>query len=331
MRSFLSVLIGLFLVIDFASGQDIHWSQFNDNQLFQNPAHSGHFDGDYRFIGNYRDQWRSVTVPFSTTAISVDSKFKNIGFGINMFNDQAGDGRFRTVEVQGNLSYAFKLTPDSSHVLRPGINFGLNHRQINWDALYFDVQYTGYVFNPAAPNFENYQNDRKTNASFGAGFLYEYRKNDRFKILFGSSLFNLNRPNQGFYNTEVRRAIRSNSFVKGTFEISEKWDIIPSIQFSAQDVYRNLVIGASGKYYLNHPKKKYAALYGGIWYRNKDAANLSFGYDFADLFVGISYDINFSKLVPASQARGGIEFAVRYIIKKFKPRKVRHQVCPDYI
>ncbi len=331
MRSFLYVLIGFFLVIDFASGQDIHWSQFNDNQLFQNPAHSGHFDGDYRFIGNYRDQWRSVTVPFSTTAISVDSKFKNIGFGINMFNDQAGDGRFRTVEVQGNLSYAFKLTRDSSHVFRPGINFGLNHRQINWDALYFDAQYTGYVFNPGAPNFENYQNDRKTNASLGAGFLYEYRKNDRFKILFGSSLFNLNRPNQGFYNTEVKRAIRSNSFVKGTFEVNEKWDIIPSIQFSAQDVYRSLVIGASGKYYLNHPKKKYAALYGGVWYRNRDAANLSFGYDFADLFVGISYDINFSKLVPASQARGGIEFAVRYVIKKFKPKKVLHKVCPDYI
>jgi type IX secretion system PorP/SprF family membrane protein len=331
MRSFLYVLIGFFLVIDFASGQDIHWSQFNDNQLFQNPAHSGHFDGDYRFIGNYRDQWRSVTVPFSTTAISVDSKFKNIGFGINMFNDQAGDGRFRTVEVQGNLSYAVKLTRDSSHVFRPGINFGLNHRQINWDALYFDTQYTGYVFNPGAPNFENYQDDRKTNASLGTGFLYEYRKNDRFKILFGSSLFNLNRPNQGFYNTEVKRAIRSNSFVKGTFEVNEKWDVIPSIQFSTQDVYSSLVLGASGKYYLNHPKKKYAAIYGGVWYRNKDAANLSFGYDFADLFVGISYDINFSKLVPASQARGGIEFAVRYIIKKFKPKKVLHKVCPDYI
>jgi len=26
--------------------QDIHWSQFNDNQLYQNPAHAGHFDGD---------------------------------------------------------------------------------------------------------------------------------------------------------------------------------------------------------------------------------------------------------------------------------------------
>ena len=187
------------------------------------------------------------------------------------------------------------------------------------------------MFNPGAPNFENYQDDRKTNASLGTGFLYEYRKNDRFKILFGSSLFNLNRPNQGFYNTEVKRAIRSNSFVKGTFEVNEKWDVIPSIQFSTQDVYSSLVLGASGKYYLNHPKKKYAAIYGGVWYRNKDAANLSFGYDFADLFVGISYDINFSKLVPASHARGGIEFAVRYVIKKFKPKKVLHKVCPDYI
>ena len=53
--------------------------------------------------------------------------------------------------------------------------------------------------------------------------------------------------------------------------------------------------------------------------------------DYQDLFVGISYDINFSKLVPASHLRGGIEFAVRYIIRKFKPKRIIHRVCPDYI
>ena len=58
-----------FMMTSSVRSQDIHWSQFNDNQLFQNPGHAGHFDGDYRFIGNYRDQWRSVTVPFSTMAI----------------------------------------------------------------------------------------------------------------------------------------------------------------------------------------------------------------------------------------------------------------------
>lgn len=327
---FLCVLFYLY-VGSHSFGQDIHWSQFNDNQLYQNPAHAGHFDGDVRFIGNYRDQWRSVTVPFSTTAISVDTKFKKIGLGLNLFNDQAGDGKFRTVEVQGNISYAINLGKDSTHVIRPGINFGMNHRQINWDALYFDTQYNGYVFNSAAPTFENYQSDRKTNATLGAGFIYEWRKSDRFKVLLGSSVFNLNTPNQGFYNVEVKRAIRSNSFIKGTFTLNEKWDLIPSVQYSAQDVYKELIFGGSGKYYLNHPKKVYAAIYGGLWYRNSDAAYISVGYDYADLFVGISYDINFSKLVPASRARGGIEFAVRYIIKKFKPKRIIHRVCPDYI
>lgn len=327
---FLCIILSLFVRSN-SFGQDIHWSQFNDNQLYQNPAHAGHFDGDVRFIANYRDQWRSVTVPFSTTAISVDTKYKKFGLGLNLFNDQAGDGKFRTVEVQGNISYEINIGKDSTHVFRPGINFGMNHRQINWDALYFDTQYNGYVFNPSAPTFESYQSDRKTNASLGAGFIYEWRKNDRFKVLLGSSIFNLNTPNQGFYNAEVNRAVRSNSFVKGTFSINEKWDVIPSLQYSAQDVYKELILGASGKYYLNHPKKVYSAIYGGLWYRNRDAAYISIGYDYADLFVGISYDINFSKLVPASRSRGGIEFAVRYIIKKFKPKRIIHRVCPDYI
>lgn len=58
-------------------GQDAHWSQFNDNQLFQSPAHTGQFDGDFRLIGNYREQWRSVTIPYRTCSISLDFKYKN--------------------------------------------------------------------------------------------------------------------------------------------------------------------------------------------------------------------------------------------------------------
>jgi len=327
---YLPVIIFVFIANSITS-QDIHWSQFNDNQLFQNPAHAGHFDGDFRLIGNFRDQWRSVTVPFNTFSMSADAKFKNIGFGINLFNDQAGDGKFRTVEVQGNISYAIKLTGDSTHVIRPGINFGMNHRQINWDALYFDTQYNGYVFNPGAPTFENNQSSRKTNMSLGAGLVYEWYRDNRFKVLAGVGAFNLNRPHQGFYDLEIPREIRVNGFVKGTFQLNEKWDLIPSAQFSTQGVYKELVVGGSGKYYLDRKKDIYSALYGGIWYRNADAAYLSFGYDYQDLFFGISYDINFSKLVPASHMRGGIEFAVRYIIRKFKPKRIIHRVCPDYI
>ena len=65
--------------------------------------------------------------------------------------------------------------------------------------------------------------------------------------------------------------------------------------------------------------------------RNKDACMLTLGYDHQDLFVGLSYDINLSKLLPASNARGGFEIALRYIINRFKPKRADHRVCPDYI
>jgi type IX secretion system PorP/SprF family membrane protein len=326
-------LISLVVFATVFSGrtQDIHWSQFNDNQLFQNPGHAGHFDGDYRFIGNWRDQWRSVTVPFSTFSTSIDAKKGNYGFGLLMFHDQAGDGKFRTVEVQGNVSRLFKLTADSSHTIRPGINFGMNHRQINWDALYFDSQYTGYVFDPTLPSNETYQNDRKTNMSIGFGSLYEWQRTERFKVLSGFGVYNINRPNQGFYTDEIPRDVRFNVFSKGTFMLNPRWDIIPSIQMSFQGVYREIIVGGSGKYYIKGSKPVYQALYGGMWMRSRDAFYLSFGYDYKDFFAGVSYDINFSKLVPASRARGGLELAVRYVIRTFKPKRVIHRVCPDFI
>ena len=80
----ITCLLLLISLSNISFGQDIHWSQFNDNPIFQNPGNTGQFNGDIRFIGNYRDQWRSVTVPFSTISISVDSKLynhKNLGFG----------------------------------------------------------------------------------------------------------------------------------------------------------------------------------------------------------------------------------------------------------
>ena len=58
----------------YVEAQDKHWSQFTNNQIFQNQENAGNFKGDYRFITNYRDQWRSVTPPFSTFSISADSR-----------------------------------------------------------------------------------------------------------------------------------------------------------------------------------------------------------------------------------------------------------------
>jgi len=81
-------------------GQDIHWTQFNDNPLFQNPGNAGAFPEDIRFIANYRNQWRSVTVPFSTNSFSADTRYKDWGVGLLAFHDQVGDGKFAPLNVR---------------------------------------------------------------------------------------------------------------------------------------------------------------------------------------------------------------------------------------
>ena len=57
--------------------QDVHFTQFNAAPLIVNPAFTGNFSGKMRASAIYRDQWRSVTVPFKTIAISVDAPIVN--------------------------------------------------------------------------------------------------------------------------------------------------------------------------------------------------------------------------------------------------------------
>jgi type IX secretion system PorP/SprF family membrane protein len=330
-----TILALLFLLASsIVHAQDIHWSQYDANPIYQNPGNTGQFNGDVRFVGNYRDQWRSVTVPFSTINLTADARLpfnKSIGIGGMLFHDVVGDGQFRTIELQANLSYLLKITSDSMHTIRPGINFGLNHRQLNIDQFYFDSQFDGIQYNPALPTNETFATDRRSNASFGIGAIYQYYDNERFNITGGIALFNINRPDQGFFGNEIQRDRRLNIFANGIYKLNYDWDILPSMQFSVQGVYREFMIGGRAKYTLVNRLGEYRALYGGLHYRNRDAAYLSVGMDYQNWFVGMSYDINFSKLVPASRLRGGFELAVRYILTRFKPKKIVHRICPDYI
>lgn len=336
MRSLKKILqlFCVFWLVPVAFAQDIHWSQFDDNPIFQNPGNTGQFKGDARFIGNYRDQWRSVTVPFTTLSLSADGRpfsSKNLGVGGLFFHDVAGDGQFRTIELQANVSYLLKLTRDSLHSVRPGINIGFNHRQVNTDQFYYDNQFDGIQFNPALSSNENFQNDRRSNFSVGLGAVYQYYKNDRLNFSGGIGIFNLNQPNQGFYGAVVQRDIRMNAFLRGIYKLNYDWDLVPALQFNMQGKYREFVIGSRVKYTLVNRLGNYRAVYAGLFYRNRDAGFISVGMDYQSWFVGLSYDLNFSKLVPASRTRGGFEVAVRYILHRFKPKKIVHRICPDYI
>ncbi|MDC1186273.1 PorP/SprF family type IX secretion system membrane protein [Crocinitomicaceae bacterium] len=316
--------------------QDIHWSQFPDNPIYQSPGQAGNFKGDFRFIANYRDQWRSVTVPFQTLSVSADSRIvtkkqKEIGYGLLVFQDVVGDGQLKTLEIQGNVNVFIPLNKDSSFSIRPGINLGMNQRRLNANKFYFDNQFNGVEFDPGLSKNEVFQTDSKTNLSTGIGTVFDWKINSKGKLNSGIGFYNLNRPNQGFFGQTITRDIRTNIFANYEHQLHSDLFLKPSANISLQGKYREVVLGSSIKYILNNQKVVYRAVQGGVWYRLKDAIYFSAGMDYQNWFFGVSYDLNFSKLTQASGARGGIEFAVRYILTSVKPKKIIHRVCPDYI
>ena len=69
-----NLLLLLLLTAQFATAQDINFSQFYELPLLRNPALAGIFSGDYRVTAAFRNQWQSVTVPYRTIALGMEYK-----------------------------------------------------------------------------------------------------------------------------------------------------------------------------------------------------------------------------------------------------------------
>jgi hypothetical protein len=88
--------------------------------------------------------------------------------------------------------------------------------------------------------------------------------------------------------------------------------------------------GALFRLYTNHIS--FRAIYLGGWFRPGDAGIVSFGFDYQNMRVGISYDLNWSSLKVASHGRGGLELGIRYVfnVNKLPVIPAKH-ICPPYL
>lgn len=333
MRHLISCLLLSLLWSSSLLGQDIHFSHVNRQPLYQNPANTGLFNGDIRLTANYKDQWRQVSVPFTTIALAADTKWKTKGlnFGLLFFHDKVGDGAFQTIELTGSVAKLLQFDSDSVHTLSVGLQFGLNYRQLDLTKFYFDNQWDGLFFNAALPTNETFTNDSKANFNTGTGAVYQWNKSRKEQLTIGISGHNLTRPNQGFYGTVVQRDRRLSLFGNYSYKINSEWTALPGFSFNLQGKYRELLIGGQGRYTLIEKLGEYRAVDAGIWFRSRDAVIIRLGVAIQNWSVAISYDTNISKLIPASNARGGLELSAHYIITRFKPKNVIHRVCPDFI
>ncbi|MFH2096446.1 MAG: PorP/SprF family type IX secretion system membrane protein [Bacteroidota bacterium] len=331
-------IIILLLYTGFAlNAQDIHFSQYNSSPLNLNPALSGKFEGDHRFIANQRNQWSSITVPYRTYAFSYDTKVHKIpewksviGVGMQINSDRAGDGDFGTTQIKLSPAIHKDIKGDSTLIASFGFNVNFNQHSINFDAFYFGNQFDGNRFDATLPHNEIFAEDNLNYIDFalGAAVFFSYKD-----IPFNVSIAwnHLNKPEQSFFSEYgVSLSRKFNVSADSYLSINEDIDLFPGIVWYRQGKFNELNIGGILRKAIDD--YKFRNIYFGGWMRARDAGILMLGIDYQNFNVGISYDINFSKLRAASNGRGGMELSLIYIFSNPRPYDVPyHRQCPVFM
>jgi hypothetical protein len=94
--------------------------------------------------------------------------------------------------------------------------------------------------------------------------------------------------------------------------------LVPGYVVYLQGSNKEILFGSMFRYTTKESSKytgyvKGSAIGWGLHYRNNDALVASFLLEMGQYALGISYDVNVSKLKTASSGRGGFEIALRFV------------------
>jgi type IX secretion system PorP/SprF family membrane protein len=310
--------------------QDIHFSQALETPLMLSPANTGFFNGYFRAIANYRNQWASMNKAYQTMGLSLDGGvFRSrkrpafLGIGFTIFNDQAGAAKMRKLNAMLNMSGILKI--NSRSALSVGLAGGTSGMNANYDQLRYESQFDGNQLDGSISSGEpGYIQQTTMDAS--AGIAYEFgtvsRDNDRddvksFRLSFGA--FHLNRAKEVMGSgTGYREPIRFTSAFTSVFDINDtKISVTPTIIHHLQASAQELLVGTYIKVRTRTGTKvtgtkSQNSLGFGVFYRSKDALIPKLLAEFGDFAVGLSYDVNLSAYRSASNYQGGFEVSLRY-------------------
>lgn len=304
--------------------QDPHFSQIQYNPIYLNPANAGFAKKDNRFAGIYRDQWRTVPIPFSTTHASYDRKIKQwesgwrLGGGLSFLYDRAGDGLLSTFNPNLTLAVG-KFFNQEKQLLNVGISSGVTIKNLNYNKLTFDNQYVvGSGYNPDLGSGEVFSNNAATFANFTVGLNFTTQIGKKSSLDIGGTFSNLHQPNQNFlFFSESKLPARYGAYTKAIigFKKNDNWNVQPGFFYNHQNKVNNILANAIAEVKFKQTQKgKDIGLGFGVGYRaqDNDAAitYLSLLYD--NLRVGASYDINVSSFRKATNTVGAFEVALVY-------------------
>ena len=311
MRTFIYLLC--FVFVFNLKAQDVHFSQFSVSTMGLNPALVGNQSVDFKASFQKRTQWASVAKPFSSIAANFDAKdvLKRTSVGFQFLNDMAGDANFTTSQFNAAISKSFSIDRDKE--FSTGILLGFAQRKVDFSKLLFEEA-------------EQLQNPSFTFFDVGIGGNYSNIVNEDFSFISGFSAFHINKPQQTLIDDDVRLEEKYNTYFLSFYRLNNTIILNSSLLYSRQGKSAELLVGSGFRYNLQNNTNLITQLF----YRWNDAVIPAFGINYNSISAVVSYDVNTSDLIAASDYKGGFEFSIIYVWNK-KKRVEKTKYCPRYL
>jgi type IX secretion system PorP/SprF family membrane protein len=332
MKNFLVIIFTVLIFSSTSVAQDIHLSQFYTADHLLNPAKVGDYDGDYRFIGNYRNQWRQINQdPLNTYIASFDKAFHyyshEIDGGILVAHDEFTGFNTLTTKVLLTGGYGYLL---KGHKLRGGIQAGMVFNSTDLSKQTFPEQWNYYpggsqtgLFDPNLPTNETTLNRSQNYFDLNLGVQWSKRFN-KIESKSGFALNHLNRPKDSYFSSAVERLrMRKVFHAEVNFYLNSKITLQPKLLWMWTSNANNMVFGGNLRYATKY--KMLPAVFAGAFYRsganrNTDALVPVVGFSYKRFDLGFSYDVNASSLSEGVKRARTFEFSIIYTGASSKPK-----------
>ncbi|MEJ8817961.1 PorP/SprF family type IX secretion system membrane protein [Lacibacter sp. H407] len=333
------ILLPLLVIVLQSYAQDPNFSQFFASPLTLNPALTGKFNGQVRVAGNYRNQWPTINNAFRTGTASVDfgilgnriPEFDQFGVGVMGMYDVNGDGVMKNSFFSGSVAYHKGIDEDGFHQIGVGFSGSYAQRRLDFGKLDFEDELTslGFTGNTAELNGINTGFLNINYADVNAGVIYNGATNEYNNFYIGASVYHINRPKVSFLGADYIMNPRFTIHGGGYFPIADATTLFVSANHQRQAGATETIFGAAVGFTVNQDFESPTDVYAGAFFRYGDALIPYAGLEFGNYRLGISYDVNVSRLAAASQRRGGMEISLIWIKKYVDPNRKKLN-CPRF-
>ena len=330
----ISLLIFAAFIAGCTYAQDPHFSQFFASPLTLNPAFTGKFDGQWRLAVNHRDQWPSIPKAYVTTSGSFDfSVMKDklpagdvFGIGISGLSDASANDQLKLNYGSLSLSYHKALDEDGYNTIGAGFQGTYSSLTLDEGKLTFEDMLRQNGFTGARTDFLTNGNNHNY-FDVNAGILFSGSSNGINNYYAGVSVYHVNRPKVGFKEQNYLLANRITLHGGGSVPVADALTLNASFIYQSQSKANETTLGGALAYNLNKDESNPSSIFIGSWLRINDALIPYVGLEVGGLRIGASYDVNISSLKTATASRGGSEFSLIYIKRKYESKGIP---CPRF-